>query len=570
MEKELIEFIQTHELKPFNKSKTQIKSSTSTIFKTRDAKSIHAKALSVITKKFAFPDTANLLDYFDTTPQEKEITKKQEFFKKLFPINNEFLKQLKQPKPFWNPDYGIVVVTEEDSTFQTLKELGCSVKFLVDETDLSDLERYDIVQVLDCDNFQFALEKLPQTLFLRSVDEAYLERYVRELSGWHENLKILKEVQTTEEISQIVSELFNLSNLYEKSENKKLTREFVEETLNKIKAEVAQSVKELNISGDTLLEVLNKGALPTELKKIVKEVISKTGLPEEIFLQQIPVQIDEKELEKTLRTQDISQFANLAEEIKRNAQTLTKVPEKLRALETQLLLLDFKSTIAKWTQGGNFSEISSSLELHEASNEFLENPSPINFHLSQQQRCSILTGANSGGKTTLIEHIIQLLSYAYLGLPVKGSFKFPVFTEIYYFAKNKGSMSKGAFETLLTQLSQIQPGTKTLILADEIEAVTEPGVAGKMIAASAQYFIDQGCFLIFATHLGQEIQKILPDNARIDGIEAKGLDEFNELIVDHNPVIGKLASSTPELIVEKMAKTSGKEYFSFLNSYLKK
>ena len=202
-------------------------------------------------------------------------------------------------------------------------------------------------------------------------------------------------------------------------------------------------------------------------------------------------------------------------------------------------------------------------------NEFLNNPSPISFHLNNTHKCSILTGANSGGKTTLLEHIIQLVSYSYIGLPVKGKLRIPLFREIYYFAKSKGSMNKGAFETLLTQLSQISLGDKTLILADEIEAVTEPGVAGKMIAASASFFINRGCYIVFATHLGLQISKVLPAYARIDGIEAKGLDENNELIVDHNPVIGKLASSTPELIVEKMSKTSDKEYFKFLYNYLK-
>jgi len=568
MEKELIEFIQKNELSPFNRKKTTLKLSSTSVFKTRDAKSTHTRALNVISRKFTFPETSNILDFFDTIPTEIEIKRKQEFFKKLSPQNNKFLQNLKQPKPFWNPDYGIVVATEEDSTFQSLQKLGCSVKFLVDETDLIDLERYDVVQVLDCDNFKLALERLPQTIFLKSTDEAYLERYVRELSGWQENMEILKQ-QTVPEISQIVEELSPLSYLFDKKQNKKITRELVEEKLGEIKKEIAQKVKELNISGDSLLEVLNKGSLPTELKIIVKESISKSNLPEEIFLQQIPVEIDEKELEKTLRAQDINEFANLAEEIKKNSPLLVQIPKKIRELEIQLLLFDFKSTISCWIAGSAFPQVSTVLNFENASNEFLENPFPINFHLNEEHRCSILTGANSGGKTTLVEHAIQLLSYAHLGLPVKGSLKFPIFSEIYYFAKNKGSMSKGAFETLLTQLSKINPGNKTLILADEIEAVTEPGVAGKMIAASAKYFIDQGCFLIFATHLGQEIQKILPDKARIDGIEAKGLDENNELIVDHNPVIGKLASSTPELIVEKMAKNSDKEYLTFLNDYLK-
>ena len=36
-----------------------------------------------------------------------------------------------------------------------------------------------------------------------------------------------------------------------------------------------------------------------------------------------------------------------------------------------------------------------------------------------------------------------------------------------------------------------------------------------------------------------------------------------------NPVLGRLASSTPELIVEKLASTKTDEYFSFINNYLK-
>jgi hypothetical protein len=74
--------------------------------------------------------------------------------------------------------------------------------------------------------------------------------------------------------------------------------------------------------------------------------------------------------------------------------------------------------------------------------------------------------------------------------------------------------------------------------------------------------------LIIATHLGHEIQNILPEKTRIDGIEAKGLDKDFNLIVDHNPVLGKLASSTPELIVERMANSQMKDYFIHSNVLL--
>ena len=85
----------------------------------------------------------------------------------------------------------------------------------------------------------------------------------------------------------------------------------------------------------------------------------------------------------------------------------------------------------------------------------------------------------------------------------------PLFSEVYYFAKNKGSSDKGAFENLLSQMAKIKPGNNTLILADEIESVTEPGVAGKIISATAEYFLGKNCFLVVATHLGREVQKNL-------------------------------------------------------------
>ncbi len=69
------------------------------------------------------------------------------------------------------------------------------------------------------------------------------------------------------------------------------------------------------------------------------------------------------------------------------------------------------------------------------------------------------------------------------------------------------------------------------------------------------------------THLGEEIissirsiEDKLPEDMRVDGIEAKGLDESLELIVDRQPVFYKAGKSTPELIVERLSKTTeGKE-----------
>ena len=43
---------------------------------------------------------------------------------------------------------------------------------------------------------------------------------------------------------------------------------------------------------------------------------------------------------------------------------------------------------------------------------------------------------------------------------------------------------------------------------------------------------------------------------RVDGIEAKGLDENYELIVDRTPKMNYLARSTPELILKRIYENS--------------
>ncbi len=56
--------------------------------------------------------------------------------------------------------------------------------------------------------------------------------------------------------------------------------------------------------------------------------------------------------------------------------------------------------------------------------------------------------------------------------------------------------------------------------------------------------------------MAREIKDVTEIPVRIDGIEAKGLDEQLELVVDRTPRFGHLARSTPELIVERLTKLS--------------
>jgi DNA mismatch repair protein MutS2 len=564
MEKEILDFIDKN-IGLFDDSAS--KASENSILKTKDAKNVFSRTLNKISENFIFPSTKAIWKFFPFTNDISEIKKRQEFFKSIEKVDSSFLKQISAPRKIWKPKYGIVVVTEDEKSFLELKKLNCPVMIVSSEQDLAELESYDIIQAVDCEDCKRILENLPQSVFLDSAEEAYLERFLEELSGWKSNLELLKISKTNAAIENVVNELYPLMDIMKNEEKEKLTREKAERAAESINEKIESEISKLNISGIQLMSILNKNKLPEEIKEIKEKAILSSELPEQIFNDSIPVSINEPELERHLKVIDAEEHTSVAERIKKNSEKIIKVPGRLKELANLLVLLDFTSNISLQ---GYFPECSQDFYFENSKNLLLENSQEISFHLDETNKCSILTGANSGGKTTLLEHIIQLITLFQLGLPSNGRTKMPVFSEVYYFAKNKGETGKGAFENLLSQMDKIQTGKKTLILADEIESVTEPGVAGKIISATCEFFVQRGCFLVVATHLGQEIQKNLPKNSRIDGIEAKGLDEYFELIVDHNPILGKLASSTPELIIEKLASSKKTDYYRFLNDKVKK
>ncbi len=569
MKEELIAFIRGEELSPFSIEKKSSRHSAS-IYKTADAKSVHYRVISEISSSFVFKDTAQLWQCFSLGISFEESIRRQNFFKSISKkANNSLFESFSSPKSFWNPLYGVIVVTENEKTFIQLKELDCPVKFIIHEQDVAALEGYDLVQVIDCEEYSRMLEQLPQTIFLDSIEEVYLERHVRLLSGWKHIIEKLASEEESSDISQCARELSPLLSLIRSNLTKTISYDEIQDKISEVNDKISIQIKNLTLSGEALLALLHKSALPAGLKTSLRQAILETGLPEQLFIENFPVTLNEEEFSRYLKKQNASAHTSLAEEIRKHSTLLMKVPEKLSNLAELLLIADFVGGINEYLKTAeSYPVFEEGLSLSSSTNILIEKAQPISFHLTPEKRCSILTGANSGGKTTLLEHVLQLVSLSQMGLPTHGEVRLPLFEEIYYFAKNKGSMSKGAFETLLTQLSSVKPGESTLILADEIESVTEPGVAGLIICATAQYFIEKGCFLILATHLGQEVAHRLPPGARIDGIEAKGLSETFELIVDHNPVLGKLAHSTPELIIERLAYSQKQDYFSHLHKYL--
>jgi dsDNA-specific endonuclease/ATPase MutS2 len=165
---------------------------------------------------------------------------------------------------------------------------------------------------------------------------------------------------------------------------------------------------------------------------------------------------------------------------------------------------------------------------------------------------AILTGANSGGKTCLLIMLASSIILAELGLPVPAERAEVPLVPLYLY-RRKMIKRTGSFEYSMRALSRIfmREGAK-VVLIDELEALTEPGAMGR-IMASVLNNLPRDTLAVMITHLIHElVPHISMKKVRIDGIESEGLDAAGNIIVDRQPLFNHIGSSTPELVIKKL------------------
>jgi dsDNA-specific endonuclease/ATPase MutS2 len=179
---------------------------------------------------------------------------------------------------------------------------------------------------------------------------------------------------------------------------------------------------------------------------------------------------------------------------------------------------------------------------------------------------SLLSGVNSGGKTSTLDLIGTVVIVAQMGLPVPAeSVRLRRFEALHYQAKTQGTLDAGAFESTLREFGDLVDGQGgRLVLVDELESITEPGASAVIIAGILEALAEGDSTAVFVSHLAGEILEATEtDEVTVDGIEAVGLVD-GELRVNRSPVKDHLARSTPELIVEKLADEDGGAFYADL------
>jgi hypothetical protein len=167
-------------------------------------------------------------------------------------------------------------------------------------------------------------------------------------------------------------------------------------------------------------------------------------------------------------------------------------------------------------------------------------------------RVAVLTGANSGGKTTLLETLCQVQLLAQMGLPVPAEAAEVSLVDTVVFHRRHASFNAGVLEsTLRSVVPPLTESDRTLMLVDEFEAITEPGSAADLLHGLVTLTVDRDALGVFVTHLADDLEP-LPTEARTDGIFAEGLNQDLELQVDYQPRFGTVGKSTPEFIVSRL------------------
>ena len=194
---------------------------------------------------------------------------------------------------------------------------------------------------------------------------------------------------------------------------------------------------------------------------------------------------------------------------------------------------------------------------------------PVDYQVSG---VTLLSGVNSGGKTSTLDLVGLVVTLAHMGLPVPAEeARVERISEMHYHAKTQGTLDAGAFESTLREfgelVEEIGDDRPVLVLVDELESITEPGASANIMAGILEELSERDATAVFVSHLASEIREAATGEIAVDGIEAVGLED-GELRVNRTPVKGTLARSTPELIVEKLAEEG--ENAAFYRALLEK
>jgi DNA mismatch repair protein MutS2 len=131
---------------------------------------------------------------------------------------------------------------------------------------------------------------------------------------------------------------------------------------------------------------------------------------------------------------------------------------------------------------------------------------PVSFELNEGQRCLLISGPNTGGKTVTMKTAGLLALMAHAGLPVPASdAEFPLLDDVLADIGDQQSIeeSLSSFSGHLLHVKQMleKVTPDSLVLLDELGRATDPEEGGALGVAMLDEFRKSGAFCLASTHL---------------------------------------------------------------------